>query len=441
VRTRPRRLQRLLRAAEPTPWPDVGLAVALAVAAVWWVLADGAREPSPVPFDDSGPGAVSAEDSQVPLDIAVNLLITGLVAVRRRLPVVVLVGQLAAIVTLDFFVTPACLAAVLVGAYSLAVHGRTTRMAAGVLIGVSTAVALAELDSWLRLPGWAGVFALLLPGGLAGLAVRSARARARASEERTTALHREQEAVAELAVAQERARIARELHDVVSHHVSMMTIQAGAAGAVLDSDPGRARTALSAIEASGRETMTELRHLLGVLAASDNGAEDTQPQPGLQQLEALVRRVQQTGQPVTVQRQDGLAVPHGAGLTAYRVVQEALTNTLRYAPGAATQVVVRAEPPSSLVVEVLNDEPRPGASAAHSAAHSAGRSGSRSGLLGLSERLRLYGGTLEARPRLGGGFRVRALIPLADNTATATAGTTATTDTATGAVPGTDGAP
>lgn len=434
----------------------MGLAVVLAAAAVWWVLPEGGRAPEPVPlplpFGDAGVFGTTPEPDELRADVVMNLLVTGLVAGRRRLPVAMFVGQLAAVVLVDFTMTLPCLAAILVGAYSLAVHGRTTRLAAGVLVGVSAAVALAELDSWLRLPGWAGAFVLLLPGGLAGLAVRSARARARASEERTSALHREREAVAELAVVQERARIARELHDVVSHHVSMMTIQAGAAGAVLDDDPARARGALSAIEASGRETMTELRHLLGVLAAGDGGdagaaprdvaGEDLEPQPGLERLDALVRRVRQTGQPVTLlhehehEHEHGLAVPHGAGLTAYRVVQEALTNALRYAPGAVVQVAVRTEPPGVLVVEVINDEPPAtpdGVSREEPARRAAGfpggepggrpdagpggrpvgGSGNGSGLIGLSERLRLYGGTLETGRRLGGGFRVRALIPLA----------------------------
>src|SRR4029453_1639590 len=136
--------------------------------------------------------------------------------------------------------------------------------------------------------------------GLFGVAIRAARSRAHASEQRAEALEREQQTATRLAVAQEQARIARELHDVVSHHVSVMTIQAGAAGKVLDARPDMARGALSAIEASGRETMAELRHLLGALAPRAAAAPLLPPQPGLAQLDALVANVRQAGQPVTV---------------------------------------------------------------------------------------------------------------------------------------------
>jgi len=246
------------------------------------------------------------------------------------------------------------------------------------------------------------VFVILLPIGLLGLAIRAARGRARASDQRAEALEREQQAATRLAVAQERARIARELHDVVSHHVSVMTIQAGAAGKVLDSDPELARGALSAIEASGRETMAELRHLLGVLTP---GPDDDllHPQPGLEQLDALIDKVRQAGLPVSARRA-AVALPRGVDLTAYRVVQEALTNALRYAPGARTDVAITAEP-SDLVIEVVNDAPPPGTPPRAGA-------GSGSGLVGLAERLRLYGGTLETGRRVGGGFRVLARLPL-----------------------------
>src|SRR6266536_2719355 len=148
-------------------------------------------------------------------------------------------------------------------------------VAAGVTAGVKS-------NTWPPLPERAGAFAILLPIGLFGVAIRAARSRARAADQRAEALEREQQAATRLAVAQERAYIARELHDVVSHHVSVMTIQAGAAGKVLDADPEQARGALSAIEASGRETMTELRHLLGVLTPGPTD-DPLHPQPGLDQ--------------------------------------------------------------------------------------------------------------------------------------------------------------
>jgi signal transduction histidine kinase len=196
----------------------------------------------------------------------------------------------------------------------------------------------------------------------------------------------------------------------------VMTIQAGAAGKVLDAHPEQARSALSAIEASGRETMTELRHLLGVLTPGPTD-DLLHPQPGLDQLDALVENVRQAGQPVSARRTP-VALPRGMDLTAYRVVQEALTNALRHAPGARTDVVITTEPstaPASaastadgrtdLVIEVTNDAPPPGTPPGAGV-------GSGTGLLGLAERLRLYGGTLETSRRVGGGFRVRARMPL-----------------------------
>jgi signal transduction histidine kinase len=181
--------------------------------------------------------------------------------------------------------------------------------------------------------------------------------------------------------------------------VSVMTIQAGAAGKVLDAEPALAREALSAIESSGRETMAELRHLLGVL---NPGPDDDvlHPQPGLDQVDQLIATVRQAGLPVTSSRTP-VELPRGLDLTAYRVVQEALTNALRYAPGAPTDVAVSVTA-EMLVIEVVNDEspdgPVPSA-------------GSGTGLIGLAERLRLYGGTLETGRRTGGGFRVLARLP------------------------------
>jgi len=312
--------------------------------------------------------------------------------------------QFFALLALDPEGNTATLCAVLVGAYSLAVHGRSAMLSLGTLLLAATAIAAAESNTWPRLPGWVGIFALLLPVGLSGLAIRAARSRAHESQERAEALERGQEAATRLAVAQERARIARELHDVVSHHVSVMTIQAGAAGKVLDADPGLARGALSAIESSGRETMAELRHLLGVLSPAGDADELLEPQPGLAQVDALAEQVRHAGQPVTLTRTP-VSLPHGLDLAAYRVVQEALTNALRHAPGATTTVAITPEG-GALLIDVANDEPPPDARPAGP--------GAGTGLLGLRERLRLYGGSLETARRPGGGFRLRARIPLDD---------------------------
>ncbi|MEN3358058.1 MAG: hypothetical protein V7637_2040 [Mycobacteriales bacterium] len=405
VRTR---LLRLWRAAEPTLWPDVALAMVLGVAIVWLTVrtADATRTLvqyplGPGPLGDVGLATVHRDWDQIVRDAWLNLIIVTALIGRRRWPLVCFVLQFTVLLAADPDGNVLTLVALLIGAYSLAVHSRSAVLSIGVLLTTATVIAAVKTDTWPRLPGWVGAFALLLPVGLTGVAIRAARGRADASETRAEALRREQEAATQLAVAQERARIAREMHDVVSHHVSVMTIQAGAAGKVLDADPELARGALSAIETSGRETMSELRHLLGVLTPGPS-AELLQPQPGLDQLDTLVDSVRRAGQPVSVRRTPA-DLPRGMDLTAYRVVQEALTNALRYAPGARTTIDIRADP-ADLVIEVTNDAPAPGAERA--------RAGSGAGLLGLAERLRLYGGTLETGRRVGGGFRVQARLPL-----------------------------
>jgi len=392
-------------------WLDPVLVVALTAVAVWLTIghADmfraGDLQDRPAP-----PGVVRPmappEDGptgwpELLRDLLLNVTITGALLTRRRWPLACLVTQFAALLVVDHEVNGATFVAILIGTYSLAMYGRSGPEAIGVLVAVSTVTAAAQTETWPRLPGWAGVFAILLPVGLFGVAIRAARSRAEAASQKADAMERGQQAATRLAVAGERARIARELHDVVSHHVSVMTIQAGAAGKVLDADPELARGALAAIESSGRETMTELRHLLGVLAPPADGDDLLHPQPGLDQLDTLVGNVRGAGQPVEVRREP-VALPRGADLTAFRVVQEALTNALRHAPGARTEVNVSTVD-DAVLVEIANDAP-PGAVPASV-------DGSGTGLLGLAERLRLYGGTLETGARVGGGFRVCARIP------------------------------
>ncbi|BCY10315.1 sensor histidine kinase [Actinoplanes sp. L3-i22] len=201
------------------------------------------------------------------------------------------------------------------------------------------------------------------------------------------------------AAEHERARIARELHDVVTHHVSMMIIQAGAARKVLDGAPEQAREALLAIEAGGRAAMTELRHVMGLLAPDDTG--DLAPQPGLDRLDALVDRLSGSGVPVTLTRTGRpRPMPAGVELAAYRVVQEALTNTVKHAAGASAAVVVDYGP-DQLRVRVTDTGGAP-----------RGPAGAGRGLIGLRERLAVYGGTLHSGPRPAGGYRVDARIPV-----------------------------
>ncbi|WP_309238756.1 sensor histidine kinase [Actinoplanes aureus] len=403
------RLTASWRAGELTVWGDLALVVLLTVLSVALTVERGdAPHPDsmvfwPGPQDfPTGERIRFEEEPSTASVLATNLLATAPLLGRRRWPLLCFAAQVTVLGGLDVEANLANLAAVLIGTYALALHGRSVPVAMGALLATCVLIAATSDDTWPQLPEWAGGFFILVPIGLLGVTVRAARSRALASEQRAEALEREQQAATRLAVAEERARIARELHDVVSHHVSVMTIQAGAAGKVMDARPDMAREALSAVEASGRETMAELRHLMGVLAP---GPDDDllRPQPGLDQLAALVENVRRAGQPVTLHATP-VSLPHGLDLAAYRVVQEALTNALRHAPGAPTEVTVTADG-DDLVISVENDAPPPRARPAAS-------TGSGAGLLGLTERLRLYEGTLEAGRRVGGGFQVRARIPL-----------------------------
>ncbi|UBU17985.1 sensor histidine kinase [Nonomuraea gerenzanensis] len=231
-------------------------------------------------------------------------------------------------------------------------------------------------------------------------------------------LERERERAAGAAVDAERARIAAELHDIVSHNVSLMVVQASAAREVLPTMPGTAETALRAVEAAGRDAMTELRHLLGLLAPAPDGEDshggELAPQPGLGQLGALADRIAFAGLPVEVRISgEPRPVPAGVEVTAYRIVQEALTNALRHGEGAKAEVSVRYTD-QYLRVEVLNSGPSvlTGTARRGGGERGPGGDGGGRGLLGLRERVAVYGGDLDARRRLGGGYRVRAKIPL-----------------------------
>ncbi|MEU9256811.1 sensor histidine kinase [Streptomyces sp. NPDC048270] len=219
--------------------------------------------------------------------------------------------------------------------------------------------------------------------------------------------HRENEAnrrlLADRAVAAERRRIARELHDIVAHHITTMQLMAGGARANLAADPEVAREALVTLEGSGRMALREMRQLLDVLRAGDEAEEaPTAPQPGVADLAAIVGETRRAGLSVELDvRGEERPLPPSVGLTVFRIVQEALTNTRKYA-GRARACVRLTYGPDGLAVEVSDD----GAGAA------AAPAGSGYGLVGMRERVALHGGTLEAGPLDGGGFRVAARLPL-----------------------------
>jgi signal transduction histidine kinase len=247
-------------------------------------------------------------------------------------------------------------------------------------------------------------FLLLIPIVLGANAIAKWRQRVHDLEE-------EQEASMLRAVEQERARIAAELHDVVSHNVSVMVVQAGAARKVLDTSPDLARQALLAVEESGRAAMAELRHVMGLLTMTSQGGDpaataDLAPQPGLDQIPALVERIRGGGVRVDLTVEgEVVPLPSGLDLAAYRVVQEALTNAVKHAVGALIRVTLDYSP-QRLKVDVVDT----GGTASASAATGNGR-----GLAGLRQRLAVYGGTLSAGPRLTGGYMVSAVIPLGES--------------------------
>jgi signal transduction histidine kinase len=240
--------------------------------------------------------------------------------------------------------------------------------------------------------------------------------------DRIRRLQSEHETATRRALRLERSRIASELHDVVTHNVSVMIVQAGAARQVLSESPDDARAALLAVESSGRAAMTELRHLLGLLSPeSAQGAsgeadgalavEDLQPQPGLEQLQPLIDRITAAGLPVELQVSGGLHdLPPGLDLAAYRVVQEALTNVIKHAGQVPTNVRLDLSE-TELVVDVA-DTGRLAPAGRHDPFPPAVPSGAGRGLIGLRERIAIYGGELDAAPRPGGGWRVRAHFPV-----------------------------
>ncbi|MEU4241324.1 histidine kinase [Actinoplanes sp. NPDC026619] len=205
-------------------------------------------------------------------------------------------------------------------------------------------------------------------------------------------------------LTQERARIARELHDVLTHTVSVIVVQAGAAADVFETRPDLARKALGAIDVAARSTLAELRVLLQTMSAGPEPEPDA-PQPGLGQLGALAESLRATGLRVELDQPPGAApaLPAAVDLSAYRIVQESLTNTLRHSQATRARVILRHEP-GSVRLEISDDgPPRPTGRVDGSA---------RRGIVGMRERARLLGGTLEAGPSPDGGFRVRADLPL-----------------------------
>ncbi|TQS40469.1 sensor histidine kinase [Cryptosporangium phraense] len=321
------------------------------------------------------------------------------------------------------FPHPAILYAGIVMAYSANAYGprkhaRTALalcVAFGVIGGVKWGYLILELTgtsyslSELTLPN--RILALGLAIGICGAplvmawlwggVVHARHAYLQEALDRASRLESERDALARLAVVEERGRIARELHDVVAHSLSVVVLQADGARHVLETDPQRAAKALEAIGHTGREATAEMRRLLGVLRSGPEAAIPA-PQPELGQLDALVSQVRASGLTVTLTVIGDLkTVPAGAGLSAYRIVQEALTNAVKHGgPGVTAEVAAEVRP-EGLALSITDD-------GRGAAAHD---DGAGLGLLGMRERAAAVGGEVTAGPRPGGGFRVTAWLP------------------------------
>ena len=236
---------------------------------------------------------------------------------------------------------------------------------------------------------------------MAGFALRDRGVRAVAAEERATRLEQQREVDALRAVVEERTRIARELHDIVGHSLSVMTVQTSGVRRLLRPDQEKEREALLAVEHAGREALAEMRQVVGALR--DPGeAPALAPQPGLSRIDKLVAQARDSGLPVDLEIEGApIPLPPGVDLTAYRVVQEGLTNAIKHAAARKAEVRIRYEP-DHVEIEV-SDDGRGAAVISNGGGH---------GLVGMRERVSIYGGELDARPRPGGGFRLRARLPV-----------------------------
>ncbi|HEX4657808.1 MAG TPA: sensor histidine kinase [Streptosporangiaceae bacterium] len=438
----PRRGLAFARSAEPQTAPpgrwvavDVGLAAAAAVASLVSVIYT-ARGQASVWLSPNG--LVIVPGGHIPVVAAFSVAVTTApLALRRIRPLTVFWVVFSGAVLTNIYLNTVTFIAIVLAAYSAVVHSRYRGAAlispplAGLLVTVIFP------DSSPPVPGRIGGLFVLVSVALVGNAVQMWQRRVDDSQARLRHAQAEHEVATARALAAERTRIAGELHDVVTHNVSVMVVQAGAARRVLAASPEEATTALLAVEASGRTAMIELQHLLGLLSPVDGmhspGEEPLRPQPGLDRLRPLIDRVAAVGLPaeLTVSGRPR-ALPPGLDLAAYRVVQEALTNVMKHAGQARTAVRLDYRP-DELIIDVSDDGPpgtgpergRPDPGVRPSWARAAGGSaagrdafgqanlrGEGRGLLGLRERVSLYGGEFDAGPRPAGGWRVTARLPL-----------------------------
>lgn len=343
------------------------------------------------------------------LGTALVLLQTLPLAVRRVAPLGVLVVISAAIdahAAIGYEIVQFGTFSSLVALYGAASLTDSRR---GTLAALITAAALAtffatnrEEFTWVDVAATSGTWAM---AWFLGIYVRSRGEQAEAAGERATWLERDRDVRAREAVADERARIARELHDIVGHALNLVVIQAAGAQRVIESRPQLARESLASIESAGRQALSDMERMLGILRATEEGRQALSPQPGLRQVDSLAAQVSEAGLPVEVTVEGSpLDLPASVDLSAYRIVQEALTNSLKHSGASRARVAIRYGP-NGLDLEVTDDGR--GSSGRAPSGDERGR-----GLVGMRERVALFGGELSVGPMPQGGYRVQARLPL-----------------------------
>jgi signal transduction histidine kinase len=340
------------------------------------------------------------------------LLVTLPLAVRRRAPTATLLIAAGALVLVALLVSHSngapveVFLALLLVFYSVGAHcdERRSAFVGTVAVAAIAAADLARPGSFSASDSRPGAWLAFAIAWLVGRDLRRRRQHVADLEDRAAQLEREREEQARLAVAEERGRIARELHDVIAHGVSVIVIQAQA-GPHLVGEPQRVVGVFRAIESSGRDALVELRRLLGILRSDDEQLA-IGPQPGLGSLQSLVEQVRASGLPVKLRIEgEPVHLPAGIDLAAYRIVQEALTNVVKHTEDAVAEVVIRYGA-SELELDVVDD----------GRGQPTSLNGSGHGLIGMRERVALYGGTLKTGTRDGGGYAVRARLPFGDAT-------------------------
>jgi signal transduction histidine kinase len=389
---------RWLRRLRASPWVfDSGLAlVAVGLSTTVFVF-------------ENGPVGSGLPRGTLAVGYALVLLHTLPLAARRRFPGTVLAICVASGLAIAALGLPPIVLglAILVAVYSVAAYGDRWVSLAGLAAAAVGSAAVQLTPGRFQAPTVVSNGLIIGAAWLLGHFVGVRRRYITRLEERTAELERARAELARRAVTEERLGLARELHDVVAHSISMIAVQSGVGAHVADTQPKEAAKALAAIEATSRAALTELRRLLGVLRQDSEPQGSLSPVPGLADLDSLLAEVAKAGLAVKLQVHGTRPpLPAGVDLSAYRIVQEALTNVIKHAGPARAQVVVGYHD-RDVTVEILDD----GGGAATSTGE--GRAGTGHGLIGMRERVAAFGGDLEAGPGPDGGFRVAARLPLA----------------------------